>query len=189
MWTDPPTPVAHRDELPEPGSFVTTDVRGTPVLVVRQDDGTIAVFTNVCRHRGARVETAAAGRRKMFSCPYHRWCYARDGGIRSMPFDDGFVGVDRVDRSLLRLSAAEHAGLVWTATAPRLDWGDTRLVRAEHAEVDRPVSEVHAELPAGWDEAGLRVTERGPHLEVRSVRPAGPRLATTATDLWVLALD
>lgn len=105
-FPDGPVPVAHESEVPEPGSFVTVDVNGAPLLVVRQDDGSVAVLSNVCRHRGAQVETRDSGRRKMFSCPYHRWCYSRDGGIRSMPFDDGFSGVDRVDRSLLAFPSA-----------------------------------------------------------------------------------
>jgi phenylpropionate dioxygenase-like ring-hydroxylating dioxygenase large terminal subunit len=108
-----PMIVAHSAELPGPGSFLTAVVAGTPMLLIRQDDGSVKAFANICRHRGAQVETHPSGRRKMFSCPYHRWCYNRDGSIRSIPFDDGFDGVDLGERSLVEYPADEYAGLVW----------------------------------------------------------------------------
>jgi phenylpropionate dioxygenase-like ring-hydroxylating dioxygenase large terminal subunit len=113
-----PMIVAHGSELPEPGSFLTTRAGGTPLLVIRQDDGSVKAFANICRHRGAQVEAHPTGRRKMFSCPYHKWCYNRDGSSRSIPFDDGFVGVDRADRSLVEYPADEYAGLVWVIPSP-----------------------------------------------------------------------
>lgn len=115
IFADAPAVVGHVSELPDPGNFLTVDVIGVPVLVVRQDDGTIQAFANVCRHRGARVESKEYGRRKMFACPYHKWCYSRDGAIRSMPFDDGFAEVDRRERGLQKLPTAELFGHIWVA--------------------------------------------------------------------------
>jgi nitrite reductase/ring-hydroxylating ferredoxin subunit len=108
-----PTAVAHLGQLPEAGSFVTADAAGTALLVVRQDDGSVRALANVCRHRGARVETEPAGRRKMFACPYHRWCYTRTGAIRSITFDDGFAGVSPADLSLVLHPSAQAGNLVW----------------------------------------------------------------------------
>lgn len=113
-----PMIVAHHSELAEPGDFVTVDVAGVPMIVVRQDDGSVKAFANACRHRGARVELADSGRRRMFACPYHKWCYSRDGGVRSIPFDDGFVGLDRNELSLVEYPAAEYAGLIWAKAQP-----------------------------------------------------------------------
>src|SRR4051794_27290526 len=47
-----PIPVAHVSQLPSPGSFITHDATGVPLLVVRGDDGEVSAFLNVCRHRG-----------------------------------------------------------------------------------------------------------------------------------------
>jgi phenylpropionate dioxygenase-like ring-hydroxylating dioxygenase large terminal subunit len=113
-----PTIVAHGSELRDPGTFVTVDCCGVPILVVRQDDGSLKAFSNVCRHRGAKVEEQPVGRRKMFSCPYHRWCYNRDGSIRAIPFDDGFAAIDRTAHGLIELPADEYAGLVWVVPTP-----------------------------------------------------------------------
>ncbi|WP_028933808.1 aromatic ring-hydroxylating oxygenase subunit alpha [Pseudonocardia spinosispora] len=108
-----PMVVAHSSQLPDPGCFLTVDLAGTPLLLVRQDDGEVRALVNICRHRGAQVETRPSGRRKMFNCPYHKWCYNRDGGIRNIPFDDGFVGMDRREYALAEYPADEYAGLVW----------------------------------------------------------------------------
>jgi phenylpropionate dioxygenase-like ring-hydroxylating dioxygenase large terminal subunit len=118
-----PLIVAHHSELAEPGNFITADVAGAPLIVVRQDDGGVKAFANACRHRGARVELAESGRRRMFACPYHKWCYSRDGSIRSIPFDDGFLGLDRGGLSLVEYPAAECGGFVWASAEPggRLD--------------------------------------------------------------------
>src|SRR5689334_17429170 len=49
-----PVMVAHASSLPHPGDFITHDASGTPLLVVRRDDGGVDAFLNVCRHRGTR---------------------------------------------------------------------------------------------------------------------------------------
>jgi phenylpropionate dioxygenase-like ring-hydroxylating dioxygenase large terminal subunit len=118
IFSTAPAVAGHVSELAEPGNFLTVDILGVPVLVVRQDDGSVQAFANVCRHRGARVESKPSGRRKMFACPYHKWCYSRDGSIRSMPFDDGFAELDRSDHGLQKLPTAVIFGLIWVAPTP-----------------------------------------------------------------------
>jgi phenylpropionate dioxygenase-like ring-hydroxylating dioxygenase large terminal subunit len=122
-----PMVVAHSSELPDPGSFVTVEHAGTPLLLVRQDDGRVRALVNICRHRGAQVEIRAAGRRKMFNCPYHKWCYNRDGSIRHIPYDDGFAGLDRGAYGLVEYPADEYAGMVWVLPTVGAD-----LAMAQH---------------------------------------------------------
>lgn len=113
-----PAIAAHSSELRESGDFVTKDCLGTPVLLIRQDDGTVGAFTNVCRHRGARLELQTSGNRKLFSCRYHQWCYRRDGGLQAIPFPDGFAEVDRSRHGLVALPVDERHGLIWTVPTP-----------------------------------------------------------------------
>lgn len=113
-----PLPVAHASALAAPGDFVTHDDAGVPLLVVRGDDGEVAAFVNVCRHRGTRVEGAPCGSKKAFVCPYHAWSYGRDGRLLGVPHESGFVGVDRAARGLVRVPAAIAAGLVWVRPSP-----------------------------------------------------------------------
>ncbi|HLN31335.1 MAG TPA: Rieske 2Fe-2S domain-containing protein [Gemmataceae bacterium] len=54
--------IGRLDQLAEPGSFVTEDVAGEPILVVRDQERTLRAFSNVCRHRAARVARERQGR-------------------------------------------------------------------------------------------------------------------------------
>ena len=114
-----PVFVAHQSALPEPGDFITRDVARVPLLLVRQNDGSIAGFINVCRHRGTCVVDKEAGKgRKSFVCPYHGWTYGRDGTLRGLPDGYGFDGVEVGRESLVRISTQTIAGFIAVATAP-----------------------------------------------------------------------
>jgi choline monooxygenase len=93
------------DQVAEPGSYLATDAGGIPILVVRDRDGELRAFVNVCRHRGA-VLTDGCGRRETIQCHYHAWTYDLDGSLRSAPRSDREPGFDRGDWSLLRASVA-----------------------------------------------------------------------------------
>ena len=67
-----PVIVAHVSEIPEPGDFVTETVADVPLIVLRDTDGEVRVFMNVCRHRGARLLDESEGKsKKALVCPYH----------------------------------------------------------------------------------------------------------------------
>lgn len=108
-----PLIAATSSEVAEPGSFMTRDLLGTPILIVRQKDGSVAVFRNMCRHRGGKVEQAESGKKPFFVCAYHGWSYAGDGALRGVPFEEQLGGVDKSCNSLIRLRAEERHGLIW----------------------------------------------------------------------------
>jgi len=108
-----PVMVASSDELAEAGRFYTTTLGGLGVLVVRQEDGSIRAFRNVCRHRCATVESEESGRRGSFSCPYHGWTYGLDGALLRIPDEESFANVDRTVFGLKELATAERHGMVW----------------------------------------------------------------------------
>src|SRR5436853_2253797 len=56
----------------EPGSFLSTEIAGEPVVVVRDGSGVLRAFFNVCRHRGAPV-VQSEGHASSFRCRYHGW--------------------------------------------------------------------------------------------------------------------
>ena len=66
---------AHDSELPTPGSYKLSDIAGTPVLLVRGEDGVVRAFYNACRHRGAPVVRGECGSARMLVCQYHSWGY------------------------------------------------------------------------------------------------------------------
>jgi len=87
------------EQVAEPGSFLTVDVGGVPVLVARDQDGELRAFINVCRHRGA-VLTEGAGARATIQCHYHAWTYALDGSLRTAPRSEREPGFEKADWSL-----------------------------------------------------------------------------------------
>jgi phenylpropionate dioxygenase-like ring-hydroxylating dioxygenase large terminal subunit len=115
-----PIVVAHSSELPEPGDYVTNDIVGAPVLVVRQSDRSLKAFSNVCRHRGAKValEEKGCAARGAFKCPYHAWTYNLDGSLKGIPFEEGFDNLDRATLGLVELPVDERHGLIWAVATP-----------------------------------------------------------------------
>jgi choline monooxygenase len=92
------------EQVAEPGSFLTTDAGGIPLLVTRDRAGELRAFLNVCRHRGA-VLTEGCGSRETIQCHYHAWTYALDGSLRAAPRSDREPGFDSEALSLLPASA------------------------------------------------------------------------------------
>jgi nitrite reductase/ring-hydroxylating ferredoxin subunit len=104
--------------------------------VVRQNDGGVRAFANVCRHRGARVEFAESGCKRVFSCPYHNWAYGRDGALRGMPHAEGFDGMDRSAYGLVEFPCEVRHGLVWVVPTAGADLDIAATLGAKHdAEV------------------------------------------------------
>jgi phenylpropionate dioxygenase-like ring-hydroxylating dioxygenase large terminal subunit len=100
-------------DLPAPGDYVTDDFSGVPILAVRDDDGRINAFINVCRHRGSRLAQGCGSGKRGFSCPYHGWSYDRSGHLKSIPFESGFAGLDKDNHRLSPLPVVEKYGMVW----------------------------------------------------------------------------
>lgn len=79
-------------ELPEAGSYRTTFVGETPVVVVRDADGEVYAFENRCAHRGALIALEKSGRAENFQCVYHAWSYNRQGDLTGVAFEKGVKG-------------------------------------------------------------------------------------------------
>lgn len=113
-----PVIVGHGSRIPKPGDFFTHDLAGVPVLVVRQDDGSVKAMLNVCTHRGARVVTKPEGNRRAFSCPYHAWSYRTDGALLGVPKPEAFPNIDKADHGLQPLPVEERHGFIWVVATP-----------------------------------------------------------------------
>jgi len=108
------TCVARSDELAEPGCYVLARAGRESVVVLRRQDGRVAAFVNLCRHRGARLLDEATGRLgRSIRCPYHAWTYGLDGRLLAAPNMREMPDIDRVDCGLHALAVEEWAGYVW----------------------------------------------------------------------------
>ena len=104
-------------ELPEPGSFVTANLLGVPIVAVRGGDGVVRAFLNVCAHRGALVVVEERGRAQRLTCPYHAWSYDHEGVLVGLPGRDTFGEVDP-DLGLTAVPCGERAGMVFVSLTP-----------------------------------------------------------------------
>lgn len=82
--------LCHESQIRMPGDFVAARLAGVPVIVVRQQSGSIAALINRCSHRGAQVCQHESGRALRFRCPYHGWTYASDGRLVRVPMRAGY---------------------------------------------------------------------------------------------------
>ena len=87
-------PVAFSSEIPAPNNFLALEVLNTPVLLTRDDKGSLRAFINACSHRGARVANGAGGNRRLI-CEFHGWSYALDGTLTGRPQDSCFSRINR----------------------------------------------------------------------------------------------
>jgi phenylpropionate dioxygenase-like ring-hydroxylating dioxygenase large terminal subunit len=111
-----PQVIGFAGEVREPGSYLSTEVMGTPVLVTRDEHGSLHAFVNACAHRGARV-AEGCGRRSTLTCRFHGWSYALDGSLRGQPQADCF-DVHKPDCALARLPVSDRAGLLVVGLSP-----------------------------------------------------------------------
>jgi len=117
--------VAHESQMPAAGDYVTVDLAGRPLLVMRQADDTIAVFYNRCAHKGTKLFTDASGSTgKLVRCPYHAWTYRLDGSSLGVPLRAEYAGTGLADcengRGLTRVGqVAVYRGFVFARLSPQ----------------------------------------------------------------------
>lgn len=110
--------VCHVSAVAAPGDYSSATIAGEPILVVRGADGELRAFSNVCRHRGARVADGSGNCGKALRCPYHGWTYGLDGKLLGVPEKSGFPGFDRDANGLWPLRCGVSAGFVFVSLSP-----------------------------------------------------------------------
>jgi phenylpropionate dioxygenase-like ring-hydroxylating dioxygenase large terminal subunit len=107
--------VAHEDEVPQKGDYVTRTMGEQPVIVTRGEDGAVRVLLNVCRHRGMQVVRADLGNTSHFRCSYHGFTYTCTGKLTGVPFQrDAYMeGLDKTEMNLYPARVETYRGLVF----------------------------------------------------------------------------
>jgi len=109
--------VATEAEIPEPGDYVTVELAGDSILIVRDDDMQVRAFHNVCRHRGSRLCNEEKGTVGNIVCPYHSWTYNLSGEL--MFAEHMGEQFDRCKHSLKSVHVENLAGLIFVCLADK----------------------------------------------------------------------
>lgn len=131
-------------EIADPASYRTTFIGDTPVIVARDQDGSIHAMINRCAHKGALLCPEAGGKKKNFTCAYHGWTYDLQGKLRGVPFQNGVGGkggmpedFDLAQHGLERLRAESFHGLVFGAFSDSVEPLETYLGPGMAAHIRR----------------------------------------------------
>ena len=109
----------HIGSLPHPGSYVTSRAGNQPVLVVRDEQGQLRAYRNVCRHRASRLLSGSGQCKAAIRCRYHGWTYRLDGSLIGVP--EGMAFGEKLDKSRLGLMPVrleEMCGLIFVNLDP-----------------------------------------------------------------------
>jgi choline monooxygenase len=110
--------VAHRSELAEKNDYITREVIGENIVVLRDRDGVLRAFYNVCPHRGHQLLSGSGRARNVITCPYHAWTFKLDGELAHARNCDNVPNFDKDKSSLVPVKVEEYAGFVFINMDP-----------------------------------------------------------------------
>jgi choline monooxygenase len=109
--------IARTDEVPNTGDFLTHDIAGTPVVIIRQESNEILGFVNACAHRFTCLVPKLAGNAFAFTCPNHAWTYGLDGSLKHAPFMEMKTNFDIEKHHLKALHTEIWEGFIYISLA------------------------------------------------------------------------
>ena len=113
-----PLMLAMSAEVRKPGDYKAMEASGIPIIIVRDKNGQVRAFVNMCSHRGAQLMEEGSGNTHRFTCPYHAWSYNTEGDLIGVLAPKDFGEFDKSENGLEELPCLEKAGLVWVTPNP-----------------------------------------------------------------------
>jgi phenylpropionate dioxygenase-like ring-hydroxylating dioxygenase large terminal subunit len=118
--------VGRIEQLPRIGSYFTREIDAarTSVVVVKDREGEVRAFHNLCRHRGNKLvwndypAEETAGTCRQFTCKYHGWRYDLDGALNFVQQEDEFFDLDRDDFGLVPVQVDVWEGFIFVNLDP-----------------------------------------------------------------------
>lgn len=108
---------AHRSQLSEPGSYVTSKIMDQNIVVACTHDRTLKAFYNVCQHRGHEL-VQGSGKKAVFTCPYHAWTYDLNGQFKRGRNTEQMSGFEACEFALKPVQVEEYCGFVFVNLDP-----------------------------------------------------------------------
>lgn len=104
--------VCHVEKTRKPGSYLTVDIAGHPIAIVRDNEGILRAFYNVCKHRAHQL-LSGEGSTNRIMCPYHAWVYKLDGQLVRAPHTENLNEFKIENTCLDEVQVEEFCGFVF----------------------------------------------------------------------------
>lgn len=150
------TAAGSAEDLAAPGDVVAVRSGTDPIFVVRDDEGTLRAFHNLCRHRGYQLVAGECSVGQSITCGYHFWNFRLNGELRNVPQGDTqFGGLDKTQWGLRPAAVAEWEGMVLVHPEPHEtlpDWlGEfPGYLGSHHPGRLAEVAHIRYEAPCNW---------------------------------------
>lgn len=106
--------VDREERIGKPGDYFLLEVAGESLIILRDQQGTVRAFHNVCRHRGSRLcEERQGSFSETIQCPYHAWTYGLDGRLIGAPATADLEGFRKQDWPLQSVGVALWEGFIF----------------------------------------------------------------------------
>lgn len=109
--------VCHVEKTREPGAYLAVEIAGQPIAVVRDHQGQLRAFYNVCKHRAHQL-LSGEGEAAMIVCPYHAWTYKLNGNLHGAPHTKNLQDFQLQDICLDQVQVEEFCGFVFVNLDP-----------------------------------------------------------------------
>jgi carnitine monooxygenase subunit len=144
-------------DIPEHGDYTVFDIGPESIVLVRQKDGGIRAFYNVCPHRGNRIALNDFGSVDRFTCAFHGWRFCTDGKLEHITEEESFhPALVRHRPGLAEVRCDQVGGLIFVnldGKAPALgDWIGLPKGYIENYEIEKMnvVRHVRTEWHGNW---------------------------------------
>ena len=143
----------HVSDLPNIGSFQTFDLCGERALILRDPEGEVRAFHNICRHRGSRLVAQDQGEcPNALICPFHGWVYNLDGTLRGAARPESYPAMDKHDFALRPIEMEIWHGFVFVRFRPGPQPSVAELMAPFEAEIAHYKMADHVPTDGIWTE-------------------------------------
>jgi Rieske 2Fe-2S family protein len=119
--------VGREEDIPAPGDHRVLDIQGESIILLRNTQGSLKAFYNVCRHRGAQLCASASAEKSVLRggvsksrivCPYHAWSYDLNGQLLGTPHLPDDCNFNADDIQLYPVGADSWEGFIFIHLTP-----------------------------------------------------------------------
>lgn len=112
------TALGFAGDVQDKGDVMPVELLGVPLIMLRDRQGSVRVFHNVCSHRGRQLVDGPCRVEAGLRCPYHSWHYGLDGSLKGTPHIGGMnvhacAGFDKGQHGLREVASSVWCDIVF----------------------------------------------------------------------------